>query len=299
MNCIGAKVNGKIVPLRSTLKSGDQVEIITSANQEPHQDWLSFVKTAKARQRIKKYLREAQQAQTLKFGDELLLRYFKKYNINKDNADFKNVIQKLGFHSLDSLLLALGSGEFSVDQITKKLFPGEAPPEKKETFFRKYTKRARSDSSIKVQGMNDVLINFGKCCQPVPGDKIIGFLTKGRGITVHRIDCKNMLNLKEDHEKKLKVSWDIGNEQSFHIHLSVLGEDRRELLSDVSQTISRCDSNILVVNFKVEDSLAKGNLVVQVRDLHHLTKIIHSIRKVAGIITVERVEGSAVHDQNI
>jgi guanosine-3',5'-bis(diphosphate) 3'-pyrophosphohydrolase len=299
MNCIGAKVNGKIVPLRSTLKSGDQVEIITSANQEPHQDWLSFVKTAKARQRIKKYLREAQQEQTIKFGEELFLRYLKKYNLSKDNPELKNVLQKMGFHNLESLLLVLGSGEFSLDTLTKKLFPGETPPEKKESFFSKYTKRVRTDSSIKVQGMNDVLINFGKCCQPVPGDKIIGFLTKGRGITVHRIDCKNMLNLKDDHEKKLKVSWDIGHEQSFHIHLSILGEDRRELLSDVSQTIARCDSNILVANFKVEDSLAKGNMVVQVKDLHHLTKIIHSIRKVAGILTVERVEGSSVQDQMI
>lgn len=298
MNCIGAKVNGRIVPLRSTLKSGDQVEIITSANQEPHQDWLSFVKTAKARQRIKKYLREAQQGQTMKFGEELLIRYLKKYNMNKENPEFKNVIQKLGFKNLDSVLLALGSGEFSVDTISRKLFPGETPPEKKETFFTRYTKRARSDSSIKVQGMNDVLINFGKCCQPVPGDKIIGFLTKGRGITVHRIDCKNMLSLGDDHEKKIKVAWDIDDEQSFQIHLSVLGEDRRELLSDVSQAIAKCDSNILVVNFKVEDSLAKGNLVVQVRDLHHLTKIIHSIRKVMGIITVERVEGTIVQDQS-
>jgi guanosine-3',5'-bis(diphosphate) 3'-pyrophosphohydrolase len=299
MNCIGAKVNGKIVPLRSTLKSGDQVEIITSANQEPHQDWLSYVKTAKARQRIKKYLREAQQAQTLTFGEELLTRYLKKYNLNKESPVLINTLPKLGFQNLEGLLSALGSGEFSVDTITKKLFPEKVPPEKKESFFSKYTRRVRGESSIKVQGMNDVLINFGKCCQPVPGDKIIGFLTKGRGITVHRIDCKNMLSLKDDHERKIKVAWDIDNEQSFHIHLAILGEDRRELLSDVSQTISKCDSNILVVNFKVEDSLAKGNMVVQVRDLHHLTKIIHSIRKVPGIITVERVEGSSVQDSNL
>jgi len=292
MHCIGAKVNGRIVPLKSTLKSGDQVEIITSANQAPHQDWLSFVRTGKARQKIKKYLLELQNGQTLKIGEEILNKFLKKYGLNVNSNEFQEVIPKLGFQNLDSLYYVIGNGEFSTENITKKLFPDELPEEKKDSFFTKYIKRARSGTAIKVQGMNDVLINYGKCCQPVPGDKIIGYLTTGRGITVHRIDCKNMLNLNDDSEKKIEVTWDVEKKQNFQVHISVLSEDRRELLRDISQAISKCDTNIIMIEFKVDDTLVKGNLALEINDLHQLTKVLSSVRKIDGIISVERVEKS-------
>ena len=292
MHTIGAKVNGRIVPLRTQLKSGDQIEIITSANQEPHQDWLAFVKTSRAQQRIRKYLREIQQSQTIKFGEEILTKYVKKYNLDQKSDEFQEILSKLGFQNLESLLLVLGKGEYTTDNITKKLFPDKKPEKKRDPFFVKYVKRARSDTGITVHGMNNVMINFGKCCQPVPGDKIIGFITRGKGITVHRIDCNNMLNIATDNEKLIEVNWDIEPDQNFQVHVTILSEDRRELLRDVSNAISKSDTNIILVEFKLEDTLVKGNLMVEVRDLHHLTKVIHSIRKVKGIISVERVEGS-------
>jgi len=141
-----------------------------------------------------------------------------------------------------------------------------------------------------------MLINFGKCCQPVPGDKIVGYITKGKGITVHRIDCKNMLNLSEDHEKKIEVTWNIEKDHTFHVHLSVLSEDRRDLLRDISQAISKNETNIIKVEFGLEDTLVKGNLVVEVNDLHHLTKVIHSINNVQGVISVERVDSTSVFE---
>ena len=290
MHCIGAKVNGRIVPLKSELKSGDQVEIITSANQEPHQDWLAFVKTGKAIQRIKKYLREVQQNQTLKFGEEILSKYLKKYNLSADSDDFQKVIPKLGFQNLESLLLELGRGELTTEGISNKLFPQEAPKEKKESFFSKYIRRARSATGINVQGMDNMLINFGKCCQPVPGDKITGFITMGKGIMVHRIDCKNMMNLAENHEKRIDVSWDIDKDSFYQVHLTILSEDRRNLLRDISEAISRNNTNIIMVEFKLEDVLVKGNLIIEVSNLHHLTKIIHTIQKLKGIISVDRVD---------
>jgi GTP pyrophosphokinase len=296
MHCIGSKVNGRIVPLRTKLKSGDQVEIITSANQEPHQDWLGYVKTAKAHQKIRKYLREIQQSETYKFGEEILSKFLKKYGLDSNSSELKEVLPKLGFQNLDSLLLVLGRGEYSIDNITKKLFPEEIPEKKKDSFFVKYIKRARSATGISVQGMNNLMINFGNCCQPVPGDKIIGYITKGKGITVHRIDCNNMLKLGEEHEKKIEVNWDIEKDHNFHVHLAIMSEDRRDLLRDISQAISKNETNIVKVEFNLEDTLVKGNLVVEVNDLHHLTKIIYSIRKVNGVISVERVDSTSILD---
>jgi GTP pyrophosphokinase len=288
-HCIGAKVNGRIVPLKATLKSGDQVEIITSTNQEPHQDWLSFVKTAKARHKIRKYLREVQFTQTLKLGEEILIKYLKKYELDLSSPDFQGIVQKLGFQNLDSLMLALGRGEYTPENITKKLFPDKLS-EKKSPFYEKYIKRARSGMGIMVQGMDNMLINFGKCCQPVPGDKIIGYITKGKGVTVHRIDCNNMLNFGDDLEKRISVAWDIEKDHNYQVHLSILSEDRRDLLRDISPAISKKDTNIIMVEFKLDDTLVKGNLVVEITDLHQLTKVIQSISKVKGIISVERVE---------
>jgi len=292
MHCIGAKVNGRIVPLKAQLKSGDQVEIITSANQEPHQDWLGFVKTGKAHQRIRKYLRENQQNQTLKFGEEILIKYLKKYKLTMESPEFKTVIPKLGFQNLDNLLLELGRGELTTESIGKKLFPKEVPKEEKTSFFTKYIKRARTGSGISVQGIDNMLIQFGKCCQPVPGDKIIGYITTGKGITVHRIDCRNMLNLPDDHEKKIEVSWDLEKDHHYQVHITILCEDRRDLLRDISLAISSNDTNIVMIELKLEDALVKGNLIVEVNNLHHLTKIIHGIQKIKGVISVDRVDTS-------
>ena len=290
-HCIAAKVNGKIVPLRRKLKSGEQVEIITSQNQKPNQDWLSIVKTSKARHWIKKELREEQQIQTIRIGEEILTKFLKKNNLKEDNPEFLELIPKLGFHNLESLKMSVGRGDFIVENIAKKLFPEKTDiPEKKDSFFVKFLKRARSESAIRVQGMDNVLIHFAKCCQPVPGDHIIGYLTRGKGVTIHRDDCKNMAKLFEDKERVIEVEWDIEKEQKFQVHLSILGEDRKNLLKDITLCMAKQDINILTANFATEDMYAKGNLNIEVKDLHHLTKIINSIRKLHGIFSVERVE---------
>lgn len=290
-HCIAAKVNGKIVPLRRKLKSGEQVEIITSQNQKPNQDWLSIVKTSKARHWIKKELREEQQIQTLQIGEEIVTKFLKKNKLTDNDPKFLEVIPKLGFHNLEGLKMSVGRGDFIVENIAKKLFPEKTDiPEKKDSFFVKFLKRARSDSAIRVQGMDNVLIHFAKCCQPVPGDYIIGYLTRGKGVTIHRTDCKNMANLFEDNERVIEVEWDIEKEQKFQVHLSILGEDRKNLLKDITLCMSKQDINILTVNFATEDMYAKGNLNIEVKDLHHLTKIINSIRKIHGVFSVERVE---------
>lgn len=290
-HCIAAKVNGKIVSLKIELKSGQQVEIITSQNQKPSQDWLSLVKTSKARHWIKKVLREEQQAQTLQIGEEILSKFLKKNKLTSESQQFTEIIPKLGFQNLESLKIAIGRGEFMIENIVRKLFPEEyVKEETKESFFVKFLKRARADSGIRVQGIDNLLIHFARCCQPVPGDRIIGYLTRGKGVTVHRTDCNNMLKLYEEKERVVDVAWDIENEQKFQVHLSILGEDRRNLLKDITLVISKQDINIINANFHVEDMYAKGYLDIEVKDLQHLTKIINSIRKISGVFSVERVE---------
>lgn len=288
-HCIGAKVNGKMVPLRTRLKSGDQVEIITSQNQLPTRDWLSFVKTSKARHWIKKYLKEEQFAQTLEIGKEILTKFLKKHKLTEKSKAFVEVFPKLGFTNLESLIIAIGRGEFFVDNIGKKLFPAEeVSPEEKENFFSKYIKKSRSSSGIKIQGMNNMLISFAKCCHPVPGDKITGYLTKGRGVTIHRVDCKNMIHLLEDTQRIIEVDWDIDKDQEFLVHLLIIGEDRRDFLRDVTLCVSKQNVNIVMANFHTEDMYAKGYINVQVKDLQHLTRIINSLLKLQGVISVER-----------
>jgi len=289
-HCIAAKVNGKLVALKTELKSGQQVEIITSKNQSPSQDWLSFVKTSKARHWIKKVIREEQYSQTLEIGDEILAKFLKKNKIKEKDENFTEIVPKLGFHNLESLKVAIGRGEFMVENIAKKLFPDEPQPEEKDSFFVKFLKRARREGGIRVQGMDSMLINFAKCCQPVPGDRIIGYLTRGKGVTIHRTDCKNMLKLYEDKERVLEVAWDAEEEQKFQVHLSILGEDRKNLLKDITLNISKQDINIHTVSFRTDDMYARGNLNIEVNNLQHLTKIINNIRKIPGVFSVERVE---------
>jgi GTP pyrophosphokinase len=177
------------------------------------------------------------------------------------------------------------------------MFPSEdVETRPDDNFFGKFLKRARSDSGIRVQGVDNMLIHFAKCCQPVPGDRIIGYLTRGKGVTIHRTDCNNMIKLYEDKERVIEVAWDIEKEQKFEVHLSILGEDRKNLLKDITLCVAKQDINIINASFRAEDTYAKGNLDIQVNNLQHLTRIINSIRKVSGVLSVERVENQTHSD---
>lgn len=289
-HCIGAKVNGKMVPLRTMLKSGDQVEILTSQSQKPTRDWLGFVKTSKARHWIKKYLKDEQLAQTHKIGQEILSKYLKKKKLSEKSPVFSDNISKLGFNNLESLIIAIGRGELIVETIAKKLFPEESEAAiEDQGFLKKLIKTSRNDFGIKVQGVDNMLINFAKCCHPVPGDSITGYLTKGRGVTIHKDDCKNLVHLLEEKQRILDVDWDLDEKHQYQVQILIIGEDRKDLLRDVTNCVSKQEANIVMANFGVEDMYANGRLNIQVRDLLHLTKIINSISKLAGVLSVERV----------
>lgn len=294
-HCIGAKVNGKIVPLNSELKSGDSIEIITSVNQKPHQDWLTFVKTSKAKSRIKKILKEARYQDAIKLGEEILSKALKRYRLRPTKEDIKNYVDTAGFDSVDKFYADIGQGDFSVNKVVDGLTPEKEkevkePP--KENIFERFVDRARGTAKgVRVQGMDHLLIRFAQCCHPVPGDPIIGYTSQGRGIVIHRRDCVNSLRLLENPEKIIEVSWDVGKEESFIVQLQVLAESRKDLLKDMTEFLSMMDTNIVRIDMRTENALVKAFLILEVKDLSHLTKIIKRMYRINGVLSVARDSG--------
>lgn len=292
-HCLGAKVNSKIVPLNYRLRSGDTIEVITSANQHPNPDWIKFIKTSRARSKIKRWIRDSMFEQSLTLGEEIFLKEIKKYNIKKDEEELIEIAQSYGLSDIVQLYAAIGRGDIPVQGVIHKLAPDKIEPFKDETFIKRFIRRSRSpDKGVRVQGIENMLINFGKCCQPVPGDHIIGFITKGRGVIVHRTDCKNILNLMRDPNRNIDVEWDVDKDKRFLVRLYMVAHDRREFLRDVTEAISTTKANIVNVVLKTEDLFVHNNMLIEVRNLKHLTAIIQKISKIRGIITVERRSGN-------
>ena len=289
MHCIGAKVNKKIVPLKYQLRSGDQVEIITSANQHPHQDWLTFVATSKARHQIRRYLREVQFEYSVKLGEEILTKYFKRYRLRADENRLNEIAQKLNYDTVKNLKAAVGRGDISIEKVFTAI-SDEQPKEQKGSLLTRILKGNRRNSAVQVAGIDDVVVHIGKCCQPVPGDDIIGYMTRGKGVTIHRMNCPNMQRLVERKDRTLPVNWTVEAEERFKVQLLLLGEDRTNMLRDISLAISSNNTNILHVDISTKDRLMTGKIIIEVRNLLHLTHVMKAINKIRGIISVERKE---------
>ncbi|KAA3616274.1 MAG: bifunctional (p)ppGpp synthetase/guanosine-3',5'-bis(diphosphate) 3'-pyrophosphohydrolase [Calditrichaeota bacterium] len=293
LHCIGAKVNGKIVPLNYQLKSGDSVEILTSANQNPNPGWMKFTKTSKARSKIKRWLRESLFDESLKLGEELLHKKLKKYNLKYDDKSIQDISLSYGFEDIRQFFAALGSGDISMQSLRKKIVPEEKDAIPDDSLLQKFISRARrSAKGVRIQGIDNLLFTFAKCCQPIPGDNIIGFISRGNGVMIHRTDCKNLTYLMESPERKIDVEWDVDKDKHFIARIRILAEDRKDYLRDISETISVANTNIISINMKSEDHVVNSNLIIEVRNLSHLTMVIKKINKVKGVISVERLNGS-------
>jgi len=289
-HCLAAKVNGSIVPLSHQLHSGDTVEILTSANQRPNEDWLQFVVTGKARSRIKKWLRDSQFQDSMALGEEMLARALARFHIKLKTVDLHEIAKKLNLNDDKQLFASIGRGDTKLDTIIRKVVPDKEPKEEDKTVFDKFLKRARRASKgVRVAGMDNIMINFGKCCNPVPGEPITGIVTKGRGIVVHTNNCKNLLRLMQDPERIVDVSWHVESGNRFLAGLYVLGERRNKFLSEITETIANSDCNIVNVNMNSEDSLVSCMLSIEVYDLSHLNKVISKIKKLEGVISVGRL----------
>jgi GTP diphosphokinase / guanosine-3',5'-bis(diphosphate) 3'-diphosphatase len=293
LRCSGARVNGRIAPLARELKNGDTVEVLTDSRQRPSRDWLAFVKTARARNKIRQWIKQEENTSSLSLGKELLDRELRKRRKAKpDSAQLQRAAEALNLPDFDYVLSALGRGDLGPSAILKELFPGvEEPPEKPPSAFGRMVEKMRgTGKGVKIQGMENMMVRYSACCQPVPGDKVIGYITRGRGISIHRNDCPNVLNLSEHPERRVEIDWEAEAHDRFYVRLIIEGTDRRGLLSDIATAISNTGTNIQSAEIKSNDGGMNGLFSVEVQNLAHLKKVIKSIRAVNGVLAVERRE---------
>jgi len=296
-HCVGAKVNGKLVPLRYTLRQGDIVEVVASPTQHPSRDWLKIVKSSRSKAKINQWLKVEERARSLELGRELFDRDARKYRLVPAtllaSEEMKKLLAEMGYATADDLLAAMGYGKASVHQVLGKLAPAvvreqeQAPESKPQKAARK------AEGAVRVRGVDDVLVRFGKCCSPVPGDGIVGFITRGRGLTVHARDCLTVVKNVLDKERLLAVEWDSGEPATRPVKIAVyIGRDRPGLLAEITAAISSRHGNITKAEITVTDD-RKGinHFVIEVEDLHQLQSIMQGIREVKDVMNVERVRG--------
>ncbi len=296
-HCVGAKVNGKLVPLRYTLKQGDIVEIITSPNQHPSRDWLQIVRSTRARSKINQWLKTEERARSIALGRELLEREARKYRLGAaalvGGEEARRVASDLGYPTVDDLLAAIGYGKTSVQTVLGKLAPAavlEAPPERPKA---PAAARPKVEQGVRIRGVDDLLVRFARCCNPLPGDAIVGFITRGRGLTVHTRDCLTVAKNVLDRERLINVEWDVEEPAKRPVRIAVyIGRDRPGLLSEITGAISSRNGNITKAEVTVtDDRRGINNFVVEVADLDQLQDIMAAIRQVPDVINVERVRG--------
>ena len=305
LRCAGAKVNGRIAPLSRQLKSGDSVEIITKPKQRPNRDWLGFVKTSRARQRIRQWIRREEYDSSLRLGQEFFQRELRKARRPKpSDEETARVARKLGFKSFDDLLAALARGDIGPSTVIRGFYPDEDPSDvvkrTPSALERIAAKIRKSNRGVTIQGEDNLMVRFSQCCQPVPGDKVLGYITRGRGISIHRTDCPNVLSLDQDPGRRVEIEWRAERDDRFFVHLHMQGTDRRGLLGDVARTISETATNIQHADMSGTDGGMTAGFVVEVQDLNHLKRVMQAVQRVKGVTSVirrERIGESELFDR--
>ena len=291
--CQGCKINGRIAPLHRELKNGDTVEILTSPSAKPSRDWLSHVRTARARQRIKQWVRHEEETLSLTLGRDILIREVKRRRLdNPDAAALERAAKSLSLVDQKALEAAIGRGDLAIGTVMRALYPDlteEDLQEPKPTVFGRMLNRIRLGRGIKIQGVDGLLVRYAQCCQPVPGDTVVGYVTQGRGISIHRADCPNLLSLQEG-DRRVEIDWQEQEGESFAVRLVLSAEDRRGLYADILQAVSQTGTNIRRADLHTKDGTAFGTIFVEVDNLTHLAKVLRVIRKVKGVVSVDRRE---------
>jgi guanosine-3',5'-bis(diphosphate) 3'-pyrophosphohydrolase len=303
--CVGAKVNGKIAPLHYRLQSGDIVEILTSKSERgPSRDWLSLVRTTRARNKIRAWFTREKREDSEHRGRELLQETLRKQGLPAQKITgsplLADVIREMGFRKADDFYIALGQAKVSarvvVNKVLQRLKQGEAAVEERpgEGLVRGKDERTRPEGTasrygINVEGIDDVMVRLAKCCRPVPGDEIVGYISLGRGITIHREDCKNVVSLKKVPERFTEVSWEGDNDTSFRVELQVDAWDRTRLLEDLSRTFAEAGINILEARCTVDHPMVKNRFVVEVGDTVTLKNCVTRLRNVDSVFDAYRV----------
>jgi guanosine-3',5'-bis(diphosphate) 3'-pyrophosphohydrolase len=292
--CQGAKVNNKLVPLRTTLKSGDTVDVLTSPGHKPSKDWLKFVVTSKAKAKIRQWIKEEQRERSQELGRTLIEKELTKHDLSLSkmlkSGDMAEIGRSFSFETVEDLFAAVGYGRYTPLQILGKVIPETEKVGRLQKILS--TIRKSKDDAIKIKGIDGLVVKFAKCCNPIPGDKILGFITRGRGLTVHLEDCPNVHSY--DDQRKLEVSWELDREYSYSVKLRISGDDKKGLLSDISTIISSSKANIIHAQATAyPDRSAMSIFEIELQSAVQLQKIMKSIQKIKGVKSVERLRSSS------
>ncbi len=296
--CVGARVNGKLVPLRTPLASGDIVEIVTAPNQSPSRDWLSFVATSRARHKIRQFIHTQENLRAVDLGRRLLEKELKKYkkSVKKlgQHEDLPQALQEWGFSKLEELFAAIGYGKMAARSALERFVPAEviasAPRQTRESTVSRVVRKILPFGApdIVVVGHNDLLASLAKCCNPLPGEKILGYITRGRGVSVHSESCPNVRNLLYDPERRIQVAWAGAGGAAHAVELDVVVDDRPGLLADLTKAIAGEGSNIRRIEAKSEDRQGYVSVALEISDAKHLEKILTRLRALSGVREVVR-----------
>jgi GTP pyrophosphokinase len=300
--CVGARVNGKMVPLRARLKNGDIVEIITQSGHKPSRDWLNFVVSSHARYKIKHLIRMEERTRAIELGRRVFEKEMRRYDVHnlkaiQDSEAFTVAMRDAGAKTPDDLFAQLGYGTLSPKQLLAKLVPAERLREKApEGPVTAAVRRAfgGGPEKIKVRGSDDVLVFRARCCNPIRGEKIVGYITRGKGVSVHSATCPNVVNLMYDPERRIDVEWDksagADAAANYTVKLTMEVEDRKGVLAAVSAKIADINTNIKNMEARTDDAdqRARIDVTVEISDLKHLEKVIKSLKSVNGVLDVER-----------
>ena len=303
--CVGAKVNGRIVPLRSSLRNGDIVEIMTQPGHEPSKDWLAFVKTSRARNKIKHLINAGERVKAIEIGQKYLEKEARRLGVQLSKvtkADMERVAGEYGLSKMEDLHAALGYGKFSARQVLSKIAPGVVKEEVAEPrpapvadnaapSAAPGAKRADGDGVIKVRGLDDLMVYRAKCCTPIRGEAIVGYVTRGKGVAVHARMCPNVQSLLYDVERKIEVEWARAAEDSFPVRIVIHTDDRPGMLNQLTSVLSAENTNIRSLEAKGETDHDGGvvEMTVDVRDKKQLEKLVAAMRRISGVRDVERL----------
>lgn len=290
-SCVGAKVNKKIVPLDYKLKSGDIVEILTSKlNRNPSRDWLKLVKTSGAKNKIRLWFKKEMREENIQKGRDILEKEIEKYRIETSSEltkKLKNASIELGFLELETMFENIGYGKLTSLQVLSKIIPQEKIPQ----VLPMVKAKKQIDQGIRVQGINDVMIKFARCCNPVPGDEIIGYITRGRGVSVHKIDCSNIDFISAEKDRLVKVEWIKTEELFYPVKIKIIADDRSNLVADIMLVFSNLKISVSAIHAVTnKNNIANIDIALSINNLDQLKEIIKKIKKVKSVLTVKRAK---------
>jgi GTP diphosphokinase / guanosine-3',5'-bis(diphosphate) 3'-diphosphatase len=299
--CVGAVINGKMVALRTRLQNGDIVEILTQAGHKPSRDWLAFVVTARARNKIKHVLQGEERARSLELGRRLFEKEARRFDQNPktllESDEIVKFASEYGAPKVEDLLIYVGYGKLAARTLVQKAVPGgllneKAPDSAVVSVVKRMLRTGAQSDKIKVRGTDDVMVFRARCCNPIRGERIVGYITRGKGVSVHSASCRNVVNLLFDPERRIDVEWDTGEDLApYVVRLTMQVEDRKGMLAEISSRVSNINTNITNMEARTgEDRQARIEMTVEISDVKHLDRVIKSIKGVEGVIGVERLQ---------